>query len=270
LAASHYSHSHSPSGGPYPRSNSSRPPPSPTDSTPPSRPASASGRPLLPYDSQQSLAPSAYRTPKRQGSADRDRHPTGPGAERERPSAGVCGKCELPLVGSFVRALGTVMHVECFTCGDCGSQVAAKFFALDAPDRSGRQIPLCERDYFRRLDMLCTKCGEALRGSYITTQDHKWHTDCFCCSVCPIVFGPNDSYYEHEGKVYCHFHYSTRFAVKCTGCRTAILKQYVEINRNSEEEHWHPECYMIHKVSSRARGPTLVQDVAHTSLFGCG
>jgi hypothetical protein len=76
----------------------------------------------------------------------------------------------------------------------------------------------------------------------------KFHVEHFTCSVCPTVFGPQDSYYEHAGNVYCHFHYSTRFAVKCTGCRTAILKQFVEINRNSIDEHWHPECYMIHKV----------------------
>ena len=76
----------------------------------------------------------------------------------------------------------------------------------------------------------------------------KFHVEHFTCSVCPTVFGPQDSYYEHAGQVYCHFHYSTRFAVKCTGCKTAILKQFVEINRNNVDEHWHPECYMIHKV----------------------
>jgi len=80
--------------------------------------------------------------------------------------------------------------------------------------------------------------------------DKKYHTEHFTCSVCPTVFGPQDSYYEHAGDVYCHFHYSCRFAVKCTGCRVAILKQFVEINRNNTDEHWHPECYMIHKVRS--------------------
>ncbi len=79
----------------------------------------------------------------------------------------------------------------------------------------------------------------------------KFHVEHFTCSVCPTVFGPQDSYYEHDGKVFCHFHYSTRFAIPCTGCRTAILKQFVEINRNNVDEHWHPECYMIHKVSSQ-------------------
>jgi len=29
--------------------------------------------------------------------------------------------------------------------------------------------------------------------------------------------------------------------------QTAILKQFVEIFRNGRNQHWHPECYMIHK-----------------------
>ena len=68
--------------------------------------------------------------------------------------------------------------------------------------------------------------------------------------MCPTLFGPQDSYYEHDGDVFCHFHYSTRFATKCAGCGSAILKQFVEINRNMRDECWHPECYMINKVCS--------------------
>ncbi|CAG8513332.1 10526_t:CDS:10 [Paraglomus brasilianum] len=156
-----------------------------------------------------------------------------------------CAKCGLLIIGHFVRALGGTYHLECFKCQDCGEIVASKFFPMDSHD--GKQLPLCERDYFRRLNLICAQCGEALRSSYITALDRKYHIEHFTCSVCPTVFGPQDSYYEHEGKVYCHYHYSTQFAVKCTGCQTAILKQFVEINRNLVDEHWHPECYMIHK-----------------------
>lgn len=117
---------------------------------------------------------------------------------------------------------------------------------MDEEDGSG-QYPLCETDYFRRLDLLCSACGGALRGSYITALERKYHIEHFTCSVCPTVFGAQDSYYEHEGKVYCHYHYSTHFAQKCSGCQTAILKQFVEIYRNGQNQHWHPECYMIHK-----------------------
>ena len=135
---------------------------------------------------------------------------------------------------------------SCPRLQDCGQVVASKFFPVDEEDGSG-QYPLCETDYFRRLDLLCSACGGALRGSYITALEKKYHIQHFTCSVCPTVFGAQDSYYEHEGKVYCHYHYSTHFAQKCSGCHTAILKQFVEIFRNAQNQHWHPECYMIHK-----------------------
>ena len=85
--------------------------------------------------------------------------------------------------GPFVRALGAVFHLNCFKClvrplsvscvfhflitpQDCGEVVASKFFPIDGP--GGKQSPLCERDYFRRLNLICANCGMALRGSYIT------------------------------------------------------------------------------------------------------
>ncbi|KAI9464264.1 hypothetical protein F5148DRAFT_187508 [Russula earlei] len=170
-----------------------------------------------------------------------------------------CSACALPMHGAFVRALGTVYHLQCFKCIDCGDVVASKFFPIDGLE--GKQQPLCERDYFRRLNLICAKCGMALRGSYITACNRKFHVEHFTCSICPTLFGPQDSYYEHDNDVYCHYHYSTRFATKCAGCNTAILKQFVEINRNMRDECWHPECYMINKfwnvkvVSRRSTSP---------------
>lgn len=183
--------------------------------------------------------PSREGTP--QGSPTKDRH------HKSRPSgqSRICGKCHQPLLGQFVRALGDTYHLECFTCSDCGKIVASKFFPV--PEQPPDQYPLCETDYFRRLDLLCFSCGGALRGSYITALDRKYHIEHFTCSVCPTIFGAQDSYYEHEGSVYCHYHYSTKFAQRCNGCQTAILKQFVEIFRNGQNQHWHPECYMIHK-----------------------
>ncbi|KAF9054366.1 hypothetical protein BJ165DRAFT_1438295 [Panaeolus papilionaceus] len=168
-----------------------------------------------------------------------------------------CSACGKAMQGPFVRALGAVYHLNCFKCMDCGDVVASKFFPIDVP--GGKQSPLCERDYFRRLNLICAKCGMALRGSYITACNKKFHVEHFTCSLCSTLFGPQDSYYEHDGDVYCHFHYSTRFATKCAGCNSAILKQFVEINRNMRDECWHPECYMINKfwnVKVNTRRPT--------------
>ncbi|KAL1919216.1 uncharacterized protein VTP21DRAFT_1908 [Calcarisporiella thermophila] len=162
-----------------------------------------------------------------------------------KKSTQFCAKCNNPLSGQYVRAIGASYHLSCFRCADCDEIVAQKFFPFEGSD--GRPQPLCERDYFRRLNLVCEACGGALRGSYITALDKKYHIEHFTCSMCSTVFGPEDSYYEHDGRVYCHLHYSIQFAVRCAGCQTAILKQFVEINRNNVDEHWHPECYMIHK-----------------------
>ncbi|KAK5940538.1 Rho-type GTPase activating protein Rga1 [Knufia obscura] len=193
----------------------------------------------------------------------RSQEKDGKGRSRSRTNSNkghrTCKKCGDPLTGQFVRALGGTFHLDCFKCKDCGQIVASKFFPVDEADGSG-QFPLCETDYFRRLDLLCFECGGALRGSYITALERKYHIEHFTCSVCPTIFGAQDSYYEHDGKVYCHYHYSTQFAQRCNGCQTAILKQFVEIFRNGQNQHWHPECYMIHKfwnVRLAPSGPAL-------------
>ncbi|KAI9778155.1 MAG: hypothetical protein M1839_008364 [Geoglossum umbratile] len=209
-----------------------------TDRSPASAP-----RPLSPVDSQLGKDIDNQRVA---GVRERSRTNGNGGTRNASGTPKLCKKCGEPLTGQFVRALGGTFHLECFKCRDCGQIVASKFFPVEDEEGNG-QYPLCEVDYFRRLDLLCFKCGGALRGSYITALDRKYHIEHFTCSICPTVFGAQDSYYEHEGKVYCHYHYSTQFAQRCSGCQTAILKQFVEIFRNGQNQHWHPECYMIHK-----------------------
>ncbi|TDZ12832.1 Rho-type GTPase-activating protein 1 [Colletotrichum spinosum] len=202
------------------------------------------------YRSQQHSRSPGPRTPGRDdGDPRRSGERSNSKGRGGRSASGqqrICKKCGEPLTGQFVRALDGTFHLDCFKCRDCGQIVASKFFPVDDENGEG-QYPLCETDYFRRLGLLCFQCGGALRGSYITALDRKYHVDHFTCSLCPTIFGAQDSYYEHDGNVYCHYHYSTQFAQRCNGCQTAILKQFVEIYRNGQNQHWHPECYMIHK-----------------------
>lgn len=154
-----------------------------------------------------------------------------------------CAKCGGDVSGHFVRALGEAYHIGCFTCEDCNVPCAAKFFPVDSK-------PLCEHCYFKRQNLLCYRCGNSLRGSYITALDRKYHVEHFTCSLCTIVFGPDDSYFEYQGDVYCRAHYSSLFAFHCEGCKSPILKQFVETYRGGKKQQWHPECYMIFKFWS--------------------
>ncbi|KNE61396.1 hypothetical protein AMAG_06226 [Allomyces macrogynus ATCC 38327] len=178
----------------------------------------------------------------------------------------LCAACGLPVTHQFVRALGGAYHLACFKCVDC-DQPVTKFFPLAAPD--GTQHPLCERDYFARLDLLCAYCGGALRGAYISALGRKYHADHFMCSQCDVVFGPAESYYEHQGAVFCLYHFSTGPAARCSGCHGAILRQFVEVARQGAPEQWHPECYMVHKawnVSVAGTGPPTDWPMNPTAL----
>eukprot|EP00842_Homolaphlyctis_polyrhiza_P006794 jgi/Hompol1/7115/HPOL_005192-RA len=130
---------------------------------------------------------------------------------------------------------------------ECNQVVADKFFTVVV---DGITKIYCETDYFKRLDLICAKCGLALRGPYINALGRKYHMEHFTCSVCPTTFRQNDSYYERDGQVFCGHHYSIFHASKCGGCNTAVLKNFVEINKDQVSKQWHPPCYMIYKLWS--------------------
>ncbi|EEQ40184.1 RhoGAP domain family protein [Clavispora lusitaniae] len=160
-----------------------------------------------------------------------------------------CKACGQPISGQFVRAMNNAYHIDCFTCYKCGVQCSSKFFPHDITDKNGNvvQVPLCEYDYFKELDLICFSCDSALRGPYITALGNKYHLEHFKCSACGKVFESDESYYEHENNIYCHYHYSKLFATKCEGCQSSIVKQFVELFKGGRNQQWHPECYMVYK-----------------------
>ncbi|EEB05537.1 rho-type GTPase-activating protein [Schizosaccharomyces japonicus yFS275] len=169
-----------------------------------------------------------------------------------------CLRCQQPISGQYVHALGSIFHYNCFVCEDCGKPVAEKFFPIDK-HMSGSVFRqslssmksyagvLCETDRFRRLDMLCAKCGSAIRDSYITAAGQKYHVDHFTCQMCPTVLGPRDCYYLHEDQTYCSFHYAALYATRCKGCSLAILKDFVEVFRDGKKTCWHLPCHLTYK-----------------------
>lgn len=182
-----------------------------------------------------------------------------PGEDPKSRRRKVCKACGLPINGQFVRALNSAYHVECFTCHSCGTQCSSKFFPDDIVENGvAVQVPLCEYDYFKKLSLICFNCDTALRGPYITALGNKYHLEHFKCFACGKVFGPDESYYEHENSIYCHFHYLRMFATRCQGCQFSIVKQFVELYKGGKNQQWHPECYMVNKFWNVSITPDCV------------
>jgi hypothetical protein len=199
-----------------------------------------------------------------------------------------CRKCGGVLTGEFLRVTtkdeyksSKLFHFDCFRCAvcpqihattllrsraftdkvqDCTIQIASKSFPLD-------DIFLCETDYFRRFDQLCSACGKALRGKYITVNDKKFHLDHFGCEApgCHVVFGQEDSYFDYENKQYYKLHYSHMYAPLYTSCDCPILDQSVEVERGGTLQQWHDTCYMLGKFLKVRMKPVTCGRLEHTA-----
>ncbi|OCL04387.1 hypothetical protein AOQ84DRAFT_391577 [Glonium stellatum] len=152
----------------------------------------------------------------------------------------------LSVVDSLCSECGEPILFDCVSAWtlDCGMQIAEKFFLWMGKDSDLKF--LCETDYYRQLNMLCFKCGGALRDSYITAFDRKYHVEHFGCSVCNKTFGPHDLYYKGDNDIYCHYHFCVQWASVCHGCGTPISKELVEGLHEEELRHWHPSCFMVY------------------------
>lgn len=161
-----------------------------------------------------------------------------------------CDKCGDFIVGEFLKALNQIYHVYCLKCYQCNKRITKKFFLYELHDKKQdkkSQIPLCEYDYFKILNLLCFVCNSPIRNDYILAFGNKYHINHFKCEFCDKVFDINENYYEKEKKVYCHYHYSKLFAYLCNGCNSPIFKKYIEVNENNNDYKWHIECYMVYK-----------------------
>ncbi|KLJ10420.1 hypothetical protein EMPG_14208 [Blastomyces silverae] len=154
-----------------------------------------------------------------------------------------CANCGMSIASECISAFGNLYHPQCFKCHDCHKPIYREFFP--AHERNG-PVPLCETDLFRRLDMLCSQCGGALRDLYISALGRKYHMDHFTCHSCQHVIGAGDNYYIHGGKAYCKKDYMAKYADRCYGCGMAIMDQYIKVYM-PKKRVWHERCYKTHK-----------------------
>jgi hypothetical protein len=107
----------------------------------------------------------------------------------------------------------------------------------DTASDASRQHVFCEQDYFKRLGLLCCRCGMAIRDEFLSAFGQKYHPHHFTCSICPQALA-NEKYYLHAQQVFCFRHYTTASATYCQGCDLPILSA-------TTQELWHQECFQV-------------------------
>lgn len=99
-----------------------------------------------------------------------------------------CSSCLNDLArGSFISALGQDWHIECFRCSVCDGLLSNWYFEKDG-------LLFCRDDYWQRFGDACQQCSAFITGPAMIAGDHKFHPECFCCSMCHQYIGDGDCY----------------------------------------------------------------------------
>lgn len=100
-----------------------------------------------------------------------------------------CKRCNLPLWGSYVKAMNAEWHAECWRCSRCQELIRGNFFVHEGQ-------PICEKDYLTEVAPRCSICGCVLKGSFM----HNPFGQCACpahsqdpkCTSCQRWLLPED------------------------------------------------------------------------------
>ena len=109
-----------------------------------------------------------------------------------------CARCEEPIRGAGLKALGVAWHKDCFVCTHCSQPFSGKIL-----QKEGK--PYCETD-FRALfgssaQKVCRACNERITGPFMKALNGFWHANHFLCRQCGGSV--SDGYYEKDDYPYC-------------------------------------------------------------------
>ncbi|XBW36714.1 hypothetical protein QEN19_002290 [Hanseniaspora menglaensis] len=159
-----------------------------------------------------------------------------------------CKTCNKVIEEHAIKALGNIYHQDCFKCYDCGNICRPKYFpcTLKDDDNDGKQVPLCQDDYFKRNNLICDVCKKLLQGTYYNAFGRLYDEEHFSCKICKETCSLQECF-NFDGSLYCKYHYLIQHSKKCKGCEYPITEQHFEFDRSGKIYRWHPECYGIHR-----------------------
>lgn len=147
----------------------------------------------------------------------------------------LCAQCKKPILGEYLIINGQKVHIEHFRCEIC----QAEFVGGNFKEYEGKH--LCASCFGKVARTVCSKCGKPIVGRTVTALNNVYHPECFCCTVCGDLFAKG-SYFEHDGKPYCFFHYNQLFGKLCCICEKVIPNNAI----NFADNYYHEACFKCH------------------------
>ncbi|XP_032875190.1 actin-binding LIM protein 2 isoform X1 [Amblyraja radiata] len=156
----------------------------------------------------------------------------------------LCQKCGKPCKGEALRVQHQFFHINCFTCKECGSDLAEGGFFV----RQGEYI--CTSDYQKLYGTRCFSCSEFIEGEVVSALGKTYHPNCFVCAVCRQPFPPGDRVTFNGKECICQKcsqfpatnskHVPAQAPINCEGCGLEIKNGQSLV---ALDKQWHLGCF---------------------------
>ncbi|XP_055500762.1 actin-binding LIM protein 2-like isoform X2 [Leucoraja erinacea] len=156
----------------------------------------------------------------------------------------LCQKCGKPCKGEALRVQRQFFHINCFTCKECGCDLAEGGFFV----RQGEYI--CTSDYQKLYGTRCFSCSEFIEGEVVSALGKTYHPNCFVCAVCRQPFPPGDRVTFNGKECICQKcsqfpatnskHVPAQAPINCEGCGLEIKNGQSLV---ALDKQWHLGCF---------------------------
>ena len=177
------------------------------------------------------------------------------------PASGNCARCQQPISGEHVLALGKMWHTNHLNCSTCNKGLQGEFFdhnnnyiCKECMERDFRcskcQQPITG-EYFTGNGLKlhphcvtrnrCHKCGEEIPGGETSALGKFWHSSCFSCFNCAKPL--DTTFYPKNNEPFCRECASGTSggskSTSCSVCGQGISGSYVAY----QNKNYHDNCF---------------------------
>jgi len=163
-----------------------------------------------------------------------------------------CIKCQKPIVGPVVQALGKSYHPEHFVCEYCSQPFQGGRFVKATDDNL-----YCEQDFAELFAKRCQVCNDIVRGKVVNADTLTFHPEHFICVACGTnLVGKRYKLHPQTKHVYCRTCMPEEsLLIKpenhiCSQCSKAIVGPYLLI----KGQFMHPRHFRCHECGREFKG----------------